>query len=170
MKPAKSKSRISKRRLCAMQPSLPRLARPAHNVNRLLSFRYAKLSLVDGTEAMMPIDFTLTSYQRRLQRIAREFANEILDPLVREADEDPDPQKSIPGGQGRLRRELQTGIRHGLHPQEVWGRRGLQRRSSDRGRGDMRGRSWLCHHPSRQRIGLDAALVWLAPKGKSRSG
>ncbi len=43
----------------------------------------------------MAIDFTLTSYPRRLQRIAREFANEILAPLVRAADEDPDPQRAF---------------------------------------------------------------------------
>jgi hypothetical protein len=44
----------------------------------------------------MPIYFSLTSYQRHLQRLAREFANEILRPLVRAADEDSDPQKALP--------------------------------------------------------------------------
>ncbi|MDR3465558.1 MAG: hypothetical protein P4M07_06410 [Xanthobacteraceae bacterium] len=43
----------------------------------------------------MAIDFTLTSYQRRLQRVARGFANEILAPLVSAADENPDPQKAF---------------------------------------------------------------------------
>ena len=48
----------------------------------------------------MAIDFTLTSYQRRLQKIAREFANEILAPVVRAADEDPDPQRAFEAVKG----------------------------------------------------------------------
>lgn len=43
----------------------------------------------------MPIDFTLTSAQQRLQRNAREFALEILQPLVKAADEEPDTQKAF---------------------------------------------------------------------------
>lgn len=43
----------------------------------------------------MAIDFTLTSDQRRLQRNAREFAIDILQPLVRQADEMHDPQKAF---------------------------------------------------------------------------
>ena len=40
----------------------------------------------------MSIDFTLTEQQKKLQRNAREFATEILQPLVRQADEQQDPQ------------------------------------------------------------------------------
>ena len=43
----------------------------------------------------MAIDFTLTSAQQKLQRNAREFATEILQPLVRTADEEPDTQKAF---------------------------------------------------------------------------
>lgn len=43
----------------------------------------------------MAIDFTLTSAQQRLQRNAREFAVEILQPLVKTADEEPDTQKAF---------------------------------------------------------------------------
>jgi hypothetical protein len=43
----------------------------------------------------MAIDFTLTGAQQRLQRNAREFALEILQPLVRAADEEPDTQKAF---------------------------------------------------------------------------
>ncbi len=43
----------------------------------------------------MAIDFTLTASQRRLQRNAREFATEILAPLVQAADAEPDTQKAF---------------------------------------------------------------------------
>jgi len=43
----------------------------------------------------MAIDFTLTPAQQRLQRNAREFALEILQPLVKAADEEPDTQKAF---------------------------------------------------------------------------
>jgi len=45
--------------------------------------------------AAMAIDFTLTSAQQRLQRNAREFAVEILQPLVKTADREPDTQKAF---------------------------------------------------------------------------
>ena len=70
----------------------------------------------------MPIDFTLTSYQRRLQRIAREFANEILDPLVREADEDPDPQKAFRAVKGAYVESYKLGFATGFIPKNM-GRR-----------------------------------------------
>jgi alkylation response protein AidB-like acyl-CoA dehydrogenase len=43
----------------------------------------------------MAIDFTLTTAQRKLQQNAREFALEILAPVVKAADEEPDTQKSF---------------------------------------------------------------------------
>jgi len=43
----------------------------------------------------MAIDFTLTGAQQRLQRNAREFAVEILQPLVKTADEEPDTQEAF---------------------------------------------------------------------------
>ena len=66
----------------------------------------------------MPIDFTLTSYQRRLQRMAREFANEILDPLVREADEDPDPQKAFRAVKGAYVESYKLGFATGFIPKK----------------------------------------------------
>ena len=39
----------------------------------------------------MAIDFTLTKDQRDLQQTAREFAEDVLAPVVREADAEPDP-------------------------------------------------------------------------------
>ena len=41
------------------------------------------------------IDFTLSAAQLKLQRNAREFATEILQKYVREADLEPDPQKAF---------------------------------------------------------------------------
>jgi alkylation response protein AidB-like acyl-CoA dehydrogenase len=43
----------------------------------------------------MAIDFTLTTAQRKLQQNAREFAVEILAPVVKAADEEPDTQKAF---------------------------------------------------------------------------
>ncbi len=43
----------------------------------------------------MPIDFTLTPEQKALQKLAREFAQDIVQPLVRAADAEPDPQKGF---------------------------------------------------------------------------
>jgi alkylation response protein AidB-like acyl-CoA dehydrogenase len=43
----------------------------------------------------MAIDFTLTPEQKALQATTREFAQEMLKPLVAKADEEPDPQKAF---------------------------------------------------------------------------
>src|SRR3977135_39416 len=70
---------------------------------------------------MMAIDFTLTSYQRRLQRIAREFANEILAPVVRAADEDPDPQKAFQAVKGAYIESYKLGFATGFIPKKYGG-------------------------------------------------
>ena len=41
----------------------------------------------------MAIDFTLTEAQRKLQRNAREFAVEILQPLVKRPTRSPTPRR-----------------------------------------------------------------------------
>ena len=43
----------------------------------------------------MAIDFTLTPEQTALQKSAREFAQDILKPLVAKADAEPDPLKGF---------------------------------------------------------------------------
>jgi hypothetical protein len=43
----------------------------------------------------MAIDFALTDGQKKLQKTAREFAKEVLDPVVGDADQEPDPQKAF---------------------------------------------------------------------------
>jgi alkylation response protein AidB-like acyl-CoA dehydrogenase len=69
----------------------------------------------------VPIDFTLTGYQRRLQRIAREFANDILAPLVRSADEDPDPQKAFEAIKGAYVESYKLGFATGFIPKKYGG-------------------------------------------------
>ena len=39
----------------------------------------------------MAIDFTLTTQQREIQKTAREFARDVLAPVVRQADCEPNP-------------------------------------------------------------------------------
>lgn len=69
----------------------------------------------------MPIDFTLTANQQRLQRNAREFATEILQPLVREADEMPDPQKAFEAMRAAYVEAYKLGFAMGFLPREYGG-------------------------------------------------
>jgi len=43
----------------------------------------------------MSIDFTLTPDQQKLQKIARAFSEDVLKPVVKEADLEPDTQKAF---------------------------------------------------------------------------
>ncbi len=43
----------------------------------------------------MAIDFTLTDEQKQLQADARDFAQNVLAPVVREADAEPDPLRGF---------------------------------------------------------------------------
>ena len=62
----------------------------------------------------MAIDFTLTSAQQKLQRNAREFAVEILQPLVKAGGRGARHAEGLPDPQGRLCRVPQARLRHGL--------------------------------------------------------
>jgi alkylation response protein AidB-like acyl-CoA dehydrogenase len=79
------------------------------------------LGLGNSTGGAMPIDFTLTSYQRRLQRIAREFANEILAPLVTAADDNPDPQKAFQAVKAAYVESYKLGFATGFIPKRYGG-------------------------------------------------
>ena len=57
----------------------------------------------------MAIDFTLTPAQQKLQRNAREFAVEILQPLVKAADQEPDTQKAFQCLKGALQTRPASG-------------------------------------------------------------
>ena len=69
----------------------------------------------------MAIDFTLTDAQRKLQRNAREFAIEILEPLVRQADEEPDTQKAFEAMKGPYIECYKLGFAMGFLPRKYGG-------------------------------------------------
>jgi alkylation response protein AidB-like acyl-CoA dehydrogenase len=69
----------------------------------------------------MAIDFTLTSAQKKLQRNAREFATEILQPLVKIADEEPDTQLAFQSLKGAYVECHKLGFAMGFLPKEYGG-------------------------------------------------
>ena len=58
----------------------------------------------------MAIDFTLTDSQKKLQKITREFATEILAPAVQKADEEPDTQKAFQMMKGPYKEAYKLGL------------------------------------------------------------
>src|ERR1700733_2236123 len=71
----------------------------------------------------MAIDFTLTSSQKKLQQITREFATEILAPAVQKADEEPDTQKAFQMMKGPYKEAYKLGLAMGFLPKEYGGGR-----------------------------------------------
>jgi len=69
----------------------------------------------------MAIDFTLTVAQQRLQRNAREFAVEILQPLVKTADEEPDTQRAFQLMKGAYVECYKLGFAMGFLPKRYGG-------------------------------------------------
>ncbi|WP_213769287.1 acyl-CoA dehydrogenase family protein, partial [Caballeronia sp. dw_19] len=69
----------------------------------------------------MSIDFTLSTAQQKLQRNAREFATEILQPLVKRADEEPDTQKAFLMMKGAYVECYKLGFATGFLPKEYGG-------------------------------------------------
>jgi alkylation response protein AidB-like acyl-CoA dehydrogenase len=69
----------------------------------------------------MAIDFTLTSAQQKLQRNAREFALEVLQPLVKAADEEPDTQKAFLSLKGAYIECHKLGFAMGFLPKQYGG-------------------------------------------------
>jgi nitroalkane oxidase len=69
----------------------------------------------------MAIDFTLSAAQLKLQRNAREFATEILQKYVREADLEPDPQKAFQMTRGAYIECYKLGFATGFLPREYGG-------------------------------------------------
>ena len=69
----------------------------------------------------MAIDFTLSPAQQRLQRNAREFAVEVLQPLVKAADEEPDTQKAFVSLKGAYIECHKLGFAMGFLPKQYGG-------------------------------------------------
>ena len=69
----------------------------------------------------MAIDFTLTPEQKKLQRTVREFAKEILEPVVRKADEEPDTQKAFQMMKGPYIESYKLGLAMGFLPKQYGG-------------------------------------------------
>jgi alkylation response protein AidB-like acyl-CoA dehydrogenase len=69
----------------------------------------------------MAIDFTLTSAQQKLQRNSREFAVEILQPLVKQADAEPDTQKAFSMLKGAYIECHKLGFAMGFLPKQYGG-------------------------------------------------
>ncbi|MGJ7506390.1 acyl-CoA dehydrogenase family protein [Variovorax sp. GT1P44] len=69
----------------------------------------------------MSIDFTLTTAQQRLQRNAREFAVEILQPVVRAADDEPDTQRAFEMLKGAYVECHKLGFAMGFLPKDYGG-------------------------------------------------
>jgi len=73
------------------------------------------------SEPKVAIDFTLSPYQKKLQRNAREFALDILSPLVRPADDEPDPQKAFAMMKGAYVESYKLGFAMGFLPKAYGG-------------------------------------------------
>jgi alkylation response protein AidB-like acyl-CoA dehydrogenase len=69
----------------------------------------------------MAIDFSLTSVQKELQRVAREFAQEVLKPLVTAADAEPDPQKGFQMVRPAYEKAYELGFATGFLPEKYGG-------------------------------------------------
>lgn len=69
----------------------------------------------------MAIDFTLTWEQKQLQKTAREFARDVLKPLVAAADAEPDTQKAFAMVKPAYVEAYKLGLAMGFLPKEYGG-------------------------------------------------
>jgi alkylation response protein AidB-like acyl-CoA dehydrogenase len=69
----------------------------------------------------MAIDFTLTNEQREVQANAREFAENVLAPVVREADAEPDPLRGFQRTKDAYIAAYKAGIAFCMLPREYGG-------------------------------------------------
>ncbi len=69
----------------------------------------------------MAIDFSLTPQQKELQKVAREFSEEVLKPLVAAADAEPDPQKGFQMVKPAYEKAYELGFATGFLPDEYGG-------------------------------------------------
>lgn len=69
----------------------------------------------------MPIDFTLSDHQKTVQRDTRDFAENVLAPVVREADAEPDPLLGLQKTKPAYIEAYKRGIAFGMLPTEYGG-------------------------------------------------
>jgi alkylation response protein AidB-like acyl-CoA dehydrogenase len=69
----------------------------------------------------MAIDFTLSDEQKELQANARDFAENVLAPVVREADAEPDPLRAFQRTKEAYVAAYHAGIAFGMLPREYGG-------------------------------------------------
>jgi alkylation response protein AidB-like acyl-CoA dehydrogenase len=69
----------------------------------------------------MAIDFTLSEQQRQLQLDARRFARNVLAPIVREADAEPDPLRAFQMTKPAYVEAYKQGMAFGMLPKEYGG-------------------------------------------------
>ncbi len=69
----------------------------------------------------MAIDFTLSNEQKELQASARDFAERVLAPVVREADAEPDPLRAFQRTKDAYVAAYHAGIAFGMLPREYGG-------------------------------------------------
>ena len=69
----------------------------------------------------MSIDFTLPPDQQKLQKIARAFSEDVLKPIVKEADLEPDTQKAFRMMKGPYKEAYKLGFAMDFLPKEYGG-------------------------------------------------
>ncbi|MBI5210240.1 MAG: acyl-CoA dehydrogenase family protein [Elusimicrobia bacterium] len=69
----------------------------------------------------MAIDFTLTKEQKELQKMARDFAQKVLKPIVKEADACPDPWKGFLMTKKAYEKAYELGLAYAFVPKEYGG-------------------------------------------------
>lgn len=70
---------------------------------------------------MVAIDFSLSAQQKELQKVAREFALEVLKPLIVAADAEPDPQKGFAMVRPAYEKAYELGFATGFLPERYGG-------------------------------------------------
>ncbi len=69
----------------------------------------------------MAIDFTLTFEQKQIQKTARKFAKEVLEPIAKKADREPDTQKAFQMTKPAYVEAYRLGFATGYMPKEYGG-------------------------------------------------
>src|ERR1700761_2974864 len=80
-----------------------------------------RVSTPANGEAPMAIDFTMSAEQRKIQKTAREFSENILAPVIPGSDREPDPMLAYQKTQGAYIQAYKDGIAMAMLPKEYGG-------------------------------------------------